>query len=222
MLTKKFLSAARDILLTIVGTLVCATTGHAQDAGPNTKPTERGNETEKAAPVVVANVDIEMGEVFTPDSVRVEALPLKQVPKNAVRDLGDFAKGRTSVARVRKGSPILWNHLTDAPGGGFVLIPKGFRVMSIKEEVGDVATGQVLPGDRINVIGHFRVKDTKVVKTIVRDAVIFSVDSRRDAKVNAEKQTVALLLKPADVEKVIVARSMGKLQLKLRPPKKHN
>ena len=97
----------------------------AMRGGDTPAPT---GETEK---IFVVLKDVSMGDILTPQSVRLEAWPKDKVPVGAVTKTEDI-DGRRTKAKLYTGEPILEDKLfrkgeeTNITG----MIPKGYRVVS--------------------------------------------------------------------------------------------
>jgi pilus assembly protein CpaB len=179
-------------------------------------------ETEK---IYVAMVDVPIGEPLSAQTVKLEEWPKDKVPEGAIRKLEDV-EGRRPRQPLYSGEPILSAKLIDAQnvGGAAERIPKGFRVVSVKVTMDSAASGLILPGDRVDVLVFLKrgddIRETGT-RTILRDVTVFAVNDRIDREVESDgsvinARTVSLLVKPAHVEKLMLAGELGKLRLSLR------
>ena len=105
----------------------------------------------------MATADIPLGQILTPQMVKLEEWPQDKIPEGAVRTLEEI-EGRRPLTRLYPGEPILMAKLIDANKfyGASEKIPKGFRVASVKVTMDSSASGLVNPGDRVDVLVFLR------------------------------------------------------------------
>jgi pilus assembly protein CpaB len=177
------------------------------------------------AKVYVATVDIPLGEILEPKMVKIEEWPEDKVPEGVVRKLEDL-EGKRPLTRLYPGEPILAAKLIDANKfyGASEKIPKGYRVASVKVTVDSSASGLLNPGDRVDVLVFLKKRRGVTMtgtRTILRNITVFAVNDQfqRDPEEDAEgmrAKTVSLLVKPDQVEKIMLASELGKIKLSLR------
>ncbi|MBP89671.1 MAG: Flp pilus assembly protein CpaB [Planctomycetaceae bacterium] len=180
-------------------------------------------ETEK---ILVAITDITIGETLDAQTVKLEEWPKDRVPEGAVLDFEEV-EGKFSRTRMYAGEPILNAKVMDSnKGSKTVTIPKGYRAVAVKVSAETAGGGLIQPGDRVDVLVLLRksqeVRETGA-RTILQDVNVFSVDGATERAVDADGQarslnTVALLLKPRQVEAVMLASELGRLFLTVRRP----
>jgi pilus assembly protein CpaB len=176
--------------------------------------------------IYVATADIPLGEIMTSKMVKLEEWPKDKVPEGAVRNLEEI-EGQRPLTRLYPGEPILRAKLIDANKfyGASEKIPKGFRVASVKVTMDSSASGLINPGDRVDVLVFLRqgrgVSITGT-RTILKNVTVFAVNDRfqRDPDDDAEggntAKTVSLLVKPTQVERLMLAQELGRIKLSLR------
>ena len=109
------------------------------------------------------------------------------------------------------------------------MIPKGYRVISVRVDPVTVHGGLLLPGSRVDVQVYFArndgigVKET-TTRTILQNIKVFAVNDvvsmdtpGQDTKSIAGR-TVSLLVTPKQAEKVTLASEMGTIRLVMRSP----
>jgi pilus assembly protein CpaB len=181
--------------------------------------------------VFVAMDDIAMGEVLSPQALRLEQWPKDKVPSGALQKIEDI-EGRRAKTKLYQGEPILENKLYgkgDTGGGVALRIPKGYRAVPVK--VDDVSGGadMILPGDRVDVMVYLAPKGgaAGVVEassqTLLEDIKVFAVDStvEIDSASGSEPinaKTISLLVTPEQAAKVTLASQLGKIMLVMRSP----
>ncbi len=176
--------------------------------------------------VVVAVVDIEMGNRLTPQMLTTVDWPSGSIPPGAFEDANGL-QDRVVRTSIQRGEPILNAKLapTGTQGGLSAVIAEGKRAMTVR--VNDVVgvAGFALPGNYVDVMvntqedreGHGG--DLKhISKTVLEHVLVLAVAqeaSRDDTKpkvVNAVTLEVTL----EDAEKLDLARNIGTLTLVLR------
>lgn len=173
--------------------------------------------------IYVAMTDIPVGSPITPQLVKLEKWPKERVPTGAVTDIKDI-EGKMPKTPLFSGEPIMVAKLSDSLGGTGERIPKGYRVMSVKVSTDTGVSGLILPGDRVDILVFLKrngeIQSTGT-RTILKDVCIFAVDGKinreTDTDGNVENvKTVSVLVKPDQVEKLMLADQLGRLSLSLR------
>jgi pilus assembly protein CpaB len=117
----------------------------------------------------------------------------------------------------------------DSKGGkeNSAKIPEGFRVVSVKVTMDEVVSGLVQPGDRVDVVVFLKGNNTEIkstmANTILKDVRVFAINSETERATDKDGEqsvakTVSLLVKPNQVESIMLAGELGKLRLSLRRP----
>ena len=181
--------------------------------------------------IFVAMKEINVGEPLTPQDVRIEQWPKDKIPPGTLTRIEDI-EGRRTKGMIIPGEPILEKKLFgkgDKDQGALALIPKGYRVVSVR--VDEVSGGGALvqPGDRIDLLLYLARNLSKgiqktITRTILQDIKVFAVNdeyqlhsgSKSEKKVIA--RTIRLLVTPAQAEVVSLATELGKIRLVLRSP----
>ena len=181
--------------------------------------------------VFVAMEDIGLGEPLTSLMLRLEQWPKDKVPSGALTNIEDV-EGRRTKTRLYAGEPILKNKLFskgDKLGGVTPMIPKGYRVVSVKVDSVSSSGSLIRPGDRVDVLVHLRCNQRAGItetstQTILQDVKVFAVNDiveinpERDGVKSITAKTISLLVRPVDAEKVLLASQLGKIQLVMRGP----
>ena len=180
----------------------------------------------ETAKILVAMVDINIGEKLDAQTVKLEEWPKDRVPEGAVYELTEV-DGKFPRTRMYAGEPILIAKLMGSNNSSATqTIPKGFRVVSIKASVENAGGGLIQPGDRVDVLVLLR-KSAEVpetgTRTILKDVNVFSVDGATERSVDEDGSaralsTVSLLLKPRQAESAMLASELGRMFLTLRRP----
>jgi pilus assembly protein CpaB len=175
----------------------------------------------------VAVADIDIGSKLDATNVKLDKWPKDRIPEGAISNLEDL-KDKFPRSRMYAGEPILLAKLMDSNSGKdqTAKIPEGYRVVSVKVTMDEVVSGLVQPGDRVDVIAYVKKSQevaTTLAKTILKDVRVFALNSETERSTDDEGEqliakTVSLLVKPNQVESVMLAAELGKLRLSLRRP----
>ena len=179
--------------------------------------------------VAVATTDITRGQRISPEMVRLEERPAKDVPKEAFTDAVPLGE-RVVKANVLKGEIISEAKLAPSGtmGGLSALIGEGKRAITVR--VNDVigVAGFALPGNYVDIIVHMErdPADSErsargalhVSKIVLERILVLAVaqevtrDDTKPKVVNA----VTLEVTPEQAENLDLARGVGTLSLALR------
>jgi len=177
--------------------------------------------------IVVAAVDVSLGQRLSPDMLRLAEGPAESLPQGALQDPLKLS-GRVLKNSVLRGEPLSEAKLAPAGtlGGLSALITEGRRAITVR--VNDVigVAGFALPGNYVDIIvstqqdagdrayPHSRNISKIVLERILVLAVAQEVgrDETKPRVVNA----VTLEVTPAQAENLDLARSVGSLSLVLR------
>ncbi len=182
-------------------------------------------------PVFVAMTDVGLGDILTSQNLKIEQWPKDKVPAGTVSRLEDI-EGRRTRTKLYAGEPILDKKLLGkgaSEQGATALIPRGYRVVTVKVDLVSGGSSMILPGDRVDVMVHLfkdRSRDIQetVTKTILQDIKIFAVndvlglDGDSETGQSIAAKTISLLVTPVQAAKVTLACQLGKVQLVMRSP----
>ncbi len=176
--------------------------------------------------VLVASQDINISDALNDQNVRIASLPRSVVQQGALTNLEDL-ENRFARVRLYPGEPILHDKVMGTEGtASSVKVPLGYRVVSVKVTSESSVSSLVEPGDRVDIIVVLRnTHDTPMAfsKTILRAVRVFAINSEiartADLDKNVEEaRTVSVLLKPDQVETLMMAAGIGQIRLALRSP----
>ena len=175
--------------------------------------------------------DVGQGEPLTPQSLKLEQWPKDKVPPGSMNHLEDIENRRTRT-KLYAGEPILDAKLApkgvNAPGAD-IMIPKGYRVVSIRVDAVSGGGNLLLPGCRVDILVHMAknpsmgIRET-TTRTILQDIKVFAVNDVVGVEPGGpetksiQARTVSLLVTPAQAEKVTLAQEMGNIKLVMRSP----
>lgn len=186
-----------------------------------------GNEGPKLAPVVIVAAQINIGQPLTPELVKVEQMPENLIVPGTVTKIEDI-DGKYAGQYMVPGEPLLVAKMTDSNRGQAAAnIPAGYRVHAIKVDEHSAVGNLIAPGDWVDVIAYLRARGQEVdrTKTILRAIRVFAVNSvtgrtpsatEGDSAIDAK--TISLLVKPDQVQMLVLAEQLGRVELSLRHP----
>src|SRR5919106_5111890 len=174
--------------------------------------------------IVVAGVNMNMAETITSQHVKLLPWPSKSVPSGAVRTLAE-AEGRVVRGSIVAGEPLLEAKLAPqlAGRGGLMpmLVPEGQRGVTIKVDDAIKESGFVMPNSRVDVLVSMakeRGSQDRMSKVIIQDVTVLAAGQTVELRDNkpVTVTTVTLALQPAQVERLALAQTEGKLTLAMR------
>lgn len=178
-------------------------------------------------PVVVATHTLPAGKPITADALRVQALPIN--PNGAFNDVSQLA-GRVPTADIGADSPVLEMQLAS---GLAERIEPGERAVAVHVDESNAVGNRVRPGNFVDVfftlkrdgtIGSGEEIDRTQARLLMSKVRVLAFggataanDSANDP--NAMVRTAVLAVPVADVDKLTLAESAGRLVFALRNPK---
>jgi len=174
--------------------------------------------------IVVAGVNMNMAETITSQHVKLLPWPSQSVPSGAVRTLA-AAEGRVVRGSIVAGEPLLEGklapHLSGKGGLMPMLVPEGQRGVTIKVDDAVKESGFVLPNSRVDVLVSMakeRGSQDRISKVIIQDVTVLAAGQTVELRDNkpVTVTTVTLALLPAQVERLALAQSEGRLTLAMR------
>ncbi len=177
--------------------------------------------------VYVAVKDVNISEVFDAEMMKLEEWPVEKVPEGAVTKLEDIV-GLAPNQRLYAGEVIRKEKLVDPAkaGGKAFLIPKGYRVQAVKVTAAETSGNLITPGDHVDVQVYLRKGGNipqSTTKTILEDVRVFAVNSDTSKQIDDDgkainAKTVSLLVKPPQLQTLLLASRVGQISLSLRHP----
>jgi pilus assembly protein CpaB len=177
-------------------------------------------------PVVVAAIDLNVGDEITEDRVRVVDWPASAVPANVISDPNEVV-GRGVLTPIFQNEPFLELKLSSKEAGAGLspAIPEGLRAVSVKvNEVIGVA-GYVLPGTRVDVLATVSPtqRSTDMTsKVILTNVEVLAAGTKIERDLENDQpipvSVVTMLVDPEQAERLTLASTEGKIQLALRNP----
>lgn len=187
-------------------------------------------ETEREAiSVVVASVDLQVGEIISTQNAQIRNIPKVYVHKDAVspQNYASALEGRQVKYAVRAGEPILGIHVSNLKVEGLAsLLQPGQRAVTIPVDTLKTLSGFLKPGDNIDL--YVTLKDGEKDRTapLVQNLKILAAGTDIDDGVDDKKQNkyseVTLAVSPIQATKVIHSQTVGELSVLLRRPEEKN
>lgn len=175
-------------------------------------------------PVVFAMTNIEPTLEIQDSMIEVRNVPKEAVPETGFSDKKDVV-GRVASWPIPKGCPIGSMQLAakGTPAGMAVRIKDGFRAVAVKIDESAGVAGWLKAGSRVDVVALMdrveRGANKAISKVILQNVEVLAVgqDIGRASDTAAElARSVTLLVSPADVPKLHLAETRGKLRLAMR------
>ena len=177
--------------------------------------------------VVVARVDIQIGERINPEKLGVVQLPRSAAPEGTFARIDDNVVGRVAVTRIAAREPVTESRLAPlgSAAGLSSVIPEGYRAMNVR--VDDVVgiSGFIMPGTLVDIVVVIDPPDgdnqkERVSKIVLQNIKVLANGANLDKPKNEKEvervKTVTLQVTPEQAEKLALATSEGRLQLVMR------
>ena len=190
----------------------------------------KDTESEPTVPVLMAEMDIEVGKRIQPEWVRFRDVPQSMVPEGAITDPEQY-KDRALTEAAVAGQMLKMTSFGE-PGdfGTSIKIPEGKRVVAIPVSEADSFSGMLQPGDRVDVDVTYKLEqvdmqgrryDITKNKVLLEYVQVFNVDNRSLADnlegADASRvKTVGLIVTPEQKGWLKLAQEKGKLSIAWR------
>lgn len=169
--------------------------------------------------VYVASRPLEIGEPLKLDeNLNVKKRPITDVPENAIRT-AEALENMIAIQKVPKDVLIMSDFIMDKHVAGLgKQPPPGFRAFTIKTELVDTHHNSIQAGDRIDIVGVFKVKsrdgkDARAPSTFLKNIEVWQVNDKDyigvDGEANERISTITVLLTPKQVEVAILAQDIA-------------
>src|SRR5215212_746001 len=177
--------------------------------------------------VLVAAVDLPMGQTLKPNDLRWQPWPSDMLPNGVIkRTEAANALEETAGSIVRSamlgGEPIRRERLIKADGSGFMsaILPSGMRAVAISIDTRGAtsAGGLILPyrDDESSKGGGVDVQISETILSNIRVLAIGQNVQERNGEKVVTGETATLELTPGQAETVTLAQKTGQISLALR------
>lgn len=174
--------------------------------------------------IIVAKVEVPLGEKITADQLSSVQLPSEAVPDGAFAS-PDQVIGRVSSTRIGAREPMTATRL--APVGAMAglsgLIPAGYRAVTVRVDDEAGIAGFLYPGtivDVVAVINPVGPNTQPISKIVLQNIKVLASGSELDQRQNGREpenvKTVTLLVTPDQAESLTLSSTEGRLRLALR------
>jgi pilus assembly protein CpaB len=173
--------------------------------------------------VVVASLNMGLGETVTRKHVRLSPWPKTDVPQGAFKSLAEV-EGWVARSSIVTGEPLLKAKLLNpelAGRGGLLpmLVPEGLRGVTIKVDKAVQESGFVHPNSHVDVVVSIgKGRGSRIAKVVLQNVLVLAAGQTVEMHDNkpVKVTTVTLALSPEQVEKLVLAQSEGRLMLATR------
>jgi pilus assembly protein CpaB len=178
--------------------------------------------------VVVAKVEIPLGEKITAEHLTLAPIPNGSAPEGFFRKTEDVV-GRVAITPIGVRETITKLKLApEGTGGGLsAVIPEGFRAMTVKVDEVVGVSGFLMPGSYVDVVAVIVPLTAQGVETqgpiskiVLQHIKVLAsgekIDSPENQREPSAAKAVTLQVTPEQAEKLVLAANEGKLQLVMR------
>lgn len=176
--------------------------------------------------IVVAAVEIPVGNVIKPDQVKMVNWPKSATPATQTFSSAEQVTGRTAIDRYTPGEPIIEAKLVPKEGqGGSVLtykIPDSHRAMTVAVDQVSGVAGFISPGNIVDIVLTTQQENNQkpISKIVLQNVPVLATGQVMSQQKGDEKPqivpTVTMDVTPEDAEKLAIASTQGRLQLILK------
>ena len=192
--------------------------------------------------ILVANRPITTGTLLTASDMRWKDLAANQSTPTDGMLRGQVSEqdfvGAVSRRGFAAGAPLVESDLVKPSQGGFLaaVLAPAMRAVSVTVGAAESVAGLVAPGDRVDVIltqtfdnSLAAVPHKSVGETVLHDVRVIAVDQALSGAIQSKQQpatpagegriphTVTLEVTEQQAEKLLVAVTIGKIELSMRP-----
>jgi pilus assembly protein CpaB len=175
--------------------------------------------------VVVAGRDLTRGEPITADRFAIREVPIEYAHAAAVRpDHFQRYIGARLASNLKKGESLLDVHLESLTQVFSATLENGNRALTTEVDEVNSISGMLRPADHIDLLATARGtgKDAQELTfellSNVQVLATGQVTRKRDDNQAHTYTTITLSVSPQDAQRIIVAKSSGKLTAVLRNP----
>jgi pilus assembly protein CpaB len=180
--------------------------------------------TKNLSNVVVAKMEIGVGERIAREQLSVVQFPKNVTPEGTFQKIDDNLIGRVAVVRIAAREPLTESRL--APVGSAAglssVIPEGYRAMTVKVDDVVGVSGFIMPGTLVDIVVVINppAGSDKISKIVLQNIKVLAsgqnIDKPKNEKEAERVKNVTLQVTPEQAEKLALASSEGRLQLVMR------
>lgn len=173
-----------------------------------------------ATEVVVAARDLSLGTVLTAEDVKLASWPGGLLPEGYSSSVEEVL-GRGVITNVVLNEPLISSKIAvkEAGGGLPIVIPEGYRGVSVRVDDVISIAGFVVPGTRVDVMVTLDQGENPVTKVILQNISVLTSGQVIEQTDNGEPilvTVITMLVTPEQAEELVLAATRGRIQLALR------
>lgn len=176
-----------------------------------------------ATEVVVAARDLSLGTILTAEDVKLASWPGGLLPEGYSSSVEEVL-GRGVITNVVLNEPLISSKIAvkEAGGGLPIVIPEGYRGVSVRVDDVISIAGFVLPGTRVDVmvtLDQGAQQGNPITKLMLQNIPVLTSGQVVEQDINGEPvqvTVITLLVSPEDAEQLVLAATRGRIQLALR------
>ena len=176
-----------------------------------------------ATEVVVAARDLSLGTILTAEDVKLASWPGGLLPEGYSSSVEEVL-GRGVITNVVLNEPLISSKIAvkEAGGGLPIVIPEGYRGVSVRVDDVISIAGFVLPGTRVDVmvtLDQGGQQGNPVTKLMLQNIPVLTSGQVVEQDINGEPvqvTVITLLVTPEEAEQLVLAATRGRIQLALR------
>ena len=177
--------------------------------------------------VLVATGSLDLKAVLTEENVKIESWPSSIIPPDAVSDIEEITD-MVTMTRMSQGMPIVRGAIQHRNTLIRPTIPENMKVFAIRLAADDTFGNLLEPGNKVDVIGVFKQRDSKTnqttttSRTFLKALQVYSINNktRIDTSEKSENQSrtsiVGLIVTEKQSEALVFVQDTGSIKLVLR------
>ena len=177
--------------------------------------------------VLVATGSLDLKAVLTEENVKIESWPSSIIPPDAVSDIEEITD-MVTMTRMSQGMPIVRGAIQHRNTLIRPTIPGNMKVFAIRLAADDTFGNLLEPGNKVDVIGVFKQRDSKTnqttttSRTFLKALQVYSINNktRIDTSEKSENQSrtsiVGLIVTEKQSEALVFVQDTGSIKLVLR------
>jgi pilus assembly protein CpaB len=189
---------------------------------------EESRQGKKLVKVVVPKKDLDRGEALVGETLAIREVPQEFVSHLAVKpeQVDEFLSQRLSSS-IKRGETLTLMHTEGLGARVFsAALKKGLRALTFEVDEVNSISGMLRPGDRIDLLLTAKASPTSnsdITFPMLSDVVVIATGqmvTKQDPADGRERtfSTITLEVLPEDAQRIVVAKSSGKLTAVLRNP----
>ncbi|MEP1230303.1 MAG: Flp pilus assembly protein CpaB [Litorimonas sp.] len=195
---------------------------------------EQNQDVQDTVPVLVADVDLQFGDIITQAKLKTAQFPIDSIPLESFETFQDIAGPNISenpsidiiaLKAIRRNEPILPHKISGPHGKGSLSarIRPGYRAASIRVDAVTGVSGFIVPGDIVDIIytaSPNAEDDTPFYESniILQSVLVLGIDQNQSDETDKAKlaKTVTVEVSHNAAQRLSVATQTGHLSLILR------